>query len=77
MFTMEQKTPKKNFIAKVMIPDDTCIFCGIHFSPCGGHCFIGKYNSKMDWYEDDKGGLLINEKIQICPECRKKYKINL
>lgn len=71
---------KRNKKEKIVCVIDDCYFCGDHFSPGDGHCFIGRYNEEKDWYEDDDGGILIEsligDEIQICPDCRKKQNIN-
>lgn len=60
------------------IADDSCVFCGLHFNPGGGHYYEG-YHNKYGYVECDGGGLVIEHSggctgFQICPECLKKIR---
>lgn len=59
------------------IADDSCVFCGLHFNPAGGHWYEG-YRNKHGNIECEGGGLIVPHlagcEFQICPECLEKIK---
>ena len=66
---------------RIRMVDDSCLFCGSHFGPAGGHLFVGIRNDKGNLISDN-GAVCIPHlfdcEIQICPVCVGKLKqVNL
>jgi len=71
---MVWKTGKK---VEGRLADDSCVFCGLHFGPAGGHYYKGTTN-QFGNIDTEEGGLVIPHlsccEIQICPGCLKKIR---
>ncbi len=69
--------PKLGDIVQGRIADDSCLFCGLHFGPAGGHYYRGILNKDGNIVTEE-GGLVIPHiaccEVQICPDCYIKIK---
>ena len=69
----------KKIIASGRLVDDSCVFCGIHGLPRGGHYFEAVGQDKLGGYITLEGWIVMphiaNCEFQICPDCQtKSYK---
>lgn len=63
-------------IAEGRLVDDSCVFCGLHGLPAGGHYFRAISQDKLGGYVTEEGWIVMphisNCEFQICPDCQKK-----